>query len=238
MDEDSGESYLSVTFKQSGEVSISADEVRVMPHGLSATHIDSIGHFRVGGRCFGMGPSEGDADDGPSIADWASKGILTRALFLDVAAVRGTAYVDPMTPVSGADLEAAVGGSGTTIEGGDALIVYMGRDAFEAQGHVVMPLSTAPPGRPGIGEDGARWLAGQPLSALCWDFVDGYAGGARTAYVHLLIWAMGLALIDNCELGGVRSAMSDRQEKTGMLVVAPLFVPGASASLVNPLLFL
>jgi kynurenine formamidase len=229
-DPDDPDGFLQVRWRDNGAISISSDELRIMPHGLATTHLDAVSHFQIDGELFGGGNA-----DTLSVAQWAG-GILTRAVFLDVAEVRGTAFIDPMAPVNSADLDAALELAGTGVEPGDALLVYMGRDEYEAAGHGVLPLSSCPPGRPGIGEDGARWISRQPVSVLCWDFVDAYAGGDRVAYVHLLIWAMGLALVDNCDLHAVRGAMSDRVVKTGMLVVAPLRIPRATASPVNPML--
>jgi kynurenine formamidase len=227
---------LELSSRTDGVLSITADRVTMNTHGLATTHMDALNHFQLGSSCYGGSPIEGG--ESTSIADFASVGLVTRAVFLDVATHRGARFVNPMEPVQGADLEAALQHSGAQIKSGDALLVYMGRDAFEEDGYEIFPLSQTPPGRPGIGEDGAKWLSNQPLSALCWDFVDGYAGGPRTAYVHLLIWALGLALVDNCHLGGVRQAMQERTEKVGMLVVSPLSLAGASASPVNPLLLL
>jgi kynurenine formamidase len=229
-DLDNADGSLQVRWKGNGAVSISSDELRVKPHGLTNTHLDAVSHFQVDDSLFGRRDV-----DSASAARWAG-GILTRAVFLDVALVRGTPFIDPMAPVTSADLDAALELAGAEIEPGDAIVVYMGRDAYEAAGHSVLPLSSCPPGRPGVGEDGARWISRQPVSVLCWDFVDAYVGGDRTAYVHLLIWAMGLALVDNCDLRAVRGALGDRPVKTAMLVVSPLRIPRATASLVNPLL--
>jgi kynurenine formamidase len=229
-DQEDPSGSLRVSWKGNGSVAISSDELRVKPHGLTNTHLDAVGHFEVDERLFG------GRDHDTAAADRWAGGILTRAVFLDVARVRGTPFIDPVAPVTSADLDAALELAGTEIEPGDAIVVYMGRDAYEAAGHSVLPLSTCPPGRPGVGEDGARWISRHPVSVLCWDFVDAYPGGDRTAYVHLLIWAMGLALVDNCDLRAVRGALGDRPLKTAMLVVSPLRITRATASLVNPLL--
>jgi kynurenine formamidase len=221
---------LEVRWKHTDAVAISSDVLQFEPHGLSTTHLDALSHFQVEGTLYGgLDHSTG------SIAQWAG-GILTRAVFLDIPYIRGTPYVDPFTPVNATDLDTALEHAGTTIEPGDALLIYMGRDAYEAAGHTILPLSTCPPGRPGIGQDGAQWISRQPLSVLCWDFVDAYLGGDdRTAHVHLLIWAIGLALVDNCNLCHVRQALHDRPTKTAMLTISPLPIPRTTASPVNPL---
>jgi hypothetical protein len=66
--------------------------------------------------------------------------------------------------------------------------------------------------------------------------LDAYSPDEQPFSLHLLIWAQGLALIDNCELGAAREAMRSKREKTGLIMVAPLKIPGATGSVVNPLL--
>jgi kynurenine formamidase len=171
-----------------------------------------------------------------SFDNWTRTRIVTRAVFLDITVVCGEPFIDPMGQCQLQDLDAARELAGATIEPSDAMLIYMSREEYEATGVAVEPHSSCAPGRPGIGEDGARWLGANPVAAVCWGFADGHIGGSRTAYVPLLIRAVGLALVDNCDLRRVRSALSTREPKTAMLVVAPLAMRGATASPVNPLL--
>jgi kynurenine formamidase len=114
----------------------------------------------------------------------------------------------------------------------------MGRDRFEAGGGRLAPVADSPAGRPGVGEDGARWLAAQPIGALAWDLLDAHPHAEIALPVHALSWALGLVLVDNCELGALAAAISPRAVRTGLLVVAPLAVPGATGCAVNPVVVL
>src|SRR6266446_3145490 len=46
-----------------------------------------------------------------------------------------TEWADPAKPVSGEDIDSALAVAGVTFEPGDALLLYMGRDKYEAAGH-------------------------------------------------------------------------------------------------------
>jgi hypothetical protein len=60
-------------------------------------------------------------------------------------------------------------------------------------------------------------------------------GGPAFLPVHLVgIVAMGLPILDNCDLEGVSEAAAARERWTFLVTVAPLAVEGGTASPVNP----
>ena len=115
------------------------------------------------------------------------------------------------------------------------MLVYMGRDRYEAAGNRYPVLSEAHHGRPGIGPSGAEWIADHGVSVLCWDFLDAHGPNIDPLSVHLLIWAIGLALVDNCHLGRAAAALASRGSRAGLLMVAPLVLERATGCMVNPL---
>jgi kynurenine formamidase len=87
--------------------------------------------------------------------------------------------------------------------------------------------------RPGLGEGGVRWLSERNVAALLWDFME----ASEAPYLgHLLIWAQGLAVVDNCDFAACRRLVQEKREAAGLLCVSPLRVAGATGCLVNPLL--
>jgi kynurenine formamidase len=226
---------IEVHLHHNGDLVIGTDRVELDAHGLANTHIDALAHVGVDGAWHGGVSSESVHHDDSSLLSWARHGLVTRGVLLDVPALRGVPYVDNGQPVSGAELEACARRAGVTIEPGDAVLVYMGRDRWEAEGKAIQPISEAHDGRPGLGPDAATWIADSRLSILCWDMLDAHGHGVDTLGIHVLIWAIGLALVDNCELHLAAEALRDRQP-VGQLVVAPLAMPRATGCLVNPLL--
>ena len=54
--------------------------------------------------------------------------------------------------------------------------------------------------------------------------------------MHLLNWAIGLALIDHCDFERAVESLRAAERSVGMLVVSPLKIEGDTGCLVNPLL--
>jgi kynurenine formamidase len=216
-------------------VTIATERLTIKCHGLTTTHIDGLNHVGYDGAWYSGWPV--DDPDGPSVLDWASTGILARGVHLDIAAVRGSEWAAAESPVSGADLDAALAASGAELEPGDALIVDMGRDRFESAGNAVLPQRSAAPGamQPGIGADGAEWIAGRDVGLLCWDFLDAVHPDERPYAVHSLLWSNGLVLVDNCDFARLRAASSRLGVAVGGLVIAPLALRAGTGSSVNPL---
>jgi kynurenine formamidase len=205
-----------------------SDHVEIDCHGLTNTHVDGVNHIALDGTWYGGWPV--DDPRGPDIADLSRHGLVTRAVLVDVAAVRGEPWVGPDRPVGADDIEQALAASGVGFESGDALLLAMGRDRFEAAGHVVTGLRDGAV-VPGVGRSAARWIVDHDVSVLCWDFLDSNHPAEPMACVHLLNHAIGLVLVDNCDLAAARAT----GRATGALVVAPLAVPGGTGSLVQPL---
>jgi kynurenine formamidase len=214
-------------------VAMATDHVEIDCHGLHSTHVDALNH--MGRNRTWYGGFAVDDPNGPSMADLVDAGLVTRGVFADIAAARGTDWVDPQVPVGGDDIDAALAGAGVDFAPGDALLLRMGRDAWEAAGNVYTSMGGDPP-PPGIGLGGAEWIADHGVSIVGWDFLDSGHSAEPPGSVHMLIWAIGLGLIDNCDFAAARTALAAAGKATGLLVVAPLRIPGATGCTVNPLL--
>jgi len=219
-----------------GDVGLHLDELTVSCHGLRNTHIDGVNHISYQGHFYGGGPAGSDRNaNDPSIMDWALSPIVTRGIFVDVPALRGTSWVEDDQPISGDEIEAAIQLGQTQFVPGDALLLYGGRDRFEAAGNEVLPAGKAAQ-RPGVGRSGGEWIADNKASVVCWDFLDALHPDETRMSVHMLNWAIGLPLVDNCDLTRVRDYVNASARNAGLLTIAPLATPGASGSLVNPVL--
>jgi kynurenine formamidase len=209
-----------------------SDHQEMEAHGHDFTHLDGLNHMGVDGTWYSGWPATADA--GLSVADFAESGLVTRGVLADIPALRGTDWVDPDDPVTEADLDRAVEAAGVTIEPGDALLLYMGRDRFESAGNVFPPLDG---NRPGLGRRGAAWLAEHDVSVLVWDFLDANIPDVDPApSVHMLMWAIGLVIVDSVDYSRAVPRMRASGRSTAQFVVAPLKVPGATGVHVNPLL--
>ena len=216
-------------------VAMAVDQIEIHCHGMHSTHVDALNHLGRNGTWYGDYALDDDA--APSIADLADAGLVTRGVFADIPAVRGTDRAEGDAPVTADDLDAAIAAAGVTFEPGDALLLRIGRDAYEAAGNVYTS-SVGDPPPPGIGWRGAEWIADHRASIVGWDFLDTSHASEPPGAVHSLIWAIGLVLIDNCDYGSARAALTAAGKASGLLVVAPLRIPGGTGCMVNPLLLI
>jgi kynurenine formamidase len=223
---DGREAFRLEVFYTDGPIGMGSDHLELDCHGVANTHIDGLNHIALDQTFYGGYR----VDDGsaPSLAELASGGIATRGVHVDIPAVRGTPWVEADRPVTGEDIDRALSRAGVTFEPGDALLLDMGRDRFEGAEQEL-----AAERRPGIGADGARWIEAHGVSLVCWDFLDAVAPDEPLAPVHMLNWAIGLVLVDNCDFARLRAALPDGQA-TAALVIGPLPIAGATGCNVNP----
>jgi kynurenine formamidase len=219
-------------FYTDGPIGMGSDHVELDCHGRANTHLDALNHIAIGGHWY-AGWAVDDAE-GPSVADLAEHGLFTRGVLVDVPLVRATPWVDADAPVEGADIDRALADTGVAFASGDALLLYMGRDRYEDAGNSFEGLREGH-AMPGVGRTAAEWIADNHVSMLCWDFLDSNHPSQPFVCVHRLIWAIGLLLVDNCELGAAARAGAANGTAVGGLVVAPLAIPGGTGCSVRPL---
>lgn len=218
-----------------GRFAHGGDVIKYDAHGVHNTHLDGLAHLGADASWHGPIPAAASQIDEDTMVNWAQHGIATRGVLLDVAAARGVDWITAEEPVTAAELDAALAAAGVTAEPGDALIIYQGRDRYEAAGNVY-PSGAAAVRRPGIGEDGSKWIAARDPGLVLWDFHDARNNPAGSLEVHALIYAIGLCLVDNCLLGPAAAALKAAGASTGLLVAAPTAIHRSTGVLVNPLL--
>jgi Putative cyclase len=207
------------------------DHVVFNPHGLQNTHIDALNHVAVDGTFYGGRPVDDPVQGSADVL--APSGLVTRALYVDIPDQRGTDWAD--RPVDGSDIDAALAAAEIEVEPGDALCLDMGRDRFEsARGPLGGP-GTAQDAGGGLSGDGARWVAEHRISILAWDMLDSIEAKLTHGSAHILTWAIGLLLLDNCDFAALRAACGPGTKVAGALVVSVLAVPGSNGVNLNPL---
>ena len=211
------------------------DVIKYDAHGIHNTHMDGLAHIGADASWHGPIPARASETDEDTMVNWAQHGIATRGVLLDIPAVRGVEWVTAETPVTAEDLDAALAATGVTLAPGDALIIYQGRDRFEAAGNHYTPGAVLQP-RPGIGESGAKWIASKDPGLVAWDFHDARSNASVVLEVHGLIYAIGLCLIDNSLIGPAAAALREAGTSTGLLVAAPTAIHRSTGVIINPLL--
>lgn len=210
------------------------DVIKYDAHGVHNTHMDGLAHIGAEGSWHGPIPAEASYTDEDTMVAWAQHGIATRGVILDVAAARGVEWIEAGEPVTAGELDTALAATGVTLAPGDALVIYQGRDRYEAAGNIY-PSGAAGIHRPGIGMDGAMWIASKDPGLVLWDFHDARSNPDVALEVHSLIYAIGLCLVDNCLLGPAVAELKESGTSTGLLVAAPTAIHRSTGVLINPL---
>ena len=226
-----------------GTGGFSADYVGIYYHGIASTHLDALCHtWDDQGMWNGRDPAGEITFEGASfggVEHW-SNGIITRGVLLDVPKHRREPYVTLEKPVHGWELEDVAKAQGITLEPGDALVVYSGREAMQAahpgQYYDTSPFTRATPIRPGLHASCLPFLRDNDVAVLVWDMMDLMPNGYDLPWsVHGAIFAYGIALLDNALLQPLAEVCAQEGRYEFMLVIAPLKVVGGTGSPANPI---
>jgi kynurenine formamidase len=213
------------------------DSIEFATHGFALTHLDAITHIFW----------QGNAYNGRKAADLLSPkglgsgsvyaqrdGIVTRGVLLDVAGARGVDYLAPTDTVTAADLTAAEEFGGVRVETGDCVFVHVGLERRErAQGGVEDPGERA-----GLDAECLPWLHEREVAVYSGDCIERVPYPSREVPLPLHqigLVAMGLVLLDCPRLEELVATCAELGTRQFLLTVAPLRLPGATGSPVNPL---
>ena len=205
-------------------------------HGTATTHLDALCHvWNEDGMWNGRHPDDAADMDGAtwgSVDHWA-EGIITRGVLLDVPKFRGKPYVTMDKPVHGWELEDVAASQGVTLEPGDAIVVYSGREKWNEDGNPLWGSDSTQ--RPGLHASCLKFIRESDCCLLVWDMMDFTPNGYDLAWsVHGSIFAYGIGLLDNALLQPLAEACAELGRYEFLLTVNPLRVVGGTGSPVNP----
>ena len=220
-----------------GETGGSAvDYYGISYHGTATTHLDALCHvWDHNGMWNGADPMDVITFDG---AEWGSieqwkEGIITRGVLLDVPKHRGEPYVTQESPVHGWELEDIAREQGVSMEPGDALVVYSGREKWNEAGNPLWGSDRDL--RPGLHASCLRFIKESDCCVLVWDMMDHTPNGYDVPWsVHGAIFAYGIGLLDNALLEPLAETCAQEGRYEFMLTINPLRVVGGTGSPVNP----
>lgn len=208
------------------------DAFLIAPHGPVITHLDAPRHTVLGGRSYndlgaGAAGSRGTIES-------VSGGLLGRGVLLDVARSQGRPWLDDGDAIYPSDLERCEAENGVRVGRGDLLFVRTGY-----RGRLPGGPSVRHAPRPGLHAACLPWLHERQVAVLLADTAidvipHGYEGLGLP--IHTVgMWAMGLWLVDNCDLERLSATTVEMGRSTFLALLAPLILTGGSASPVNPI---
>jgi kynurenine formamidase len=146
-----------------GENLLSGMDDRITAHMGIGTQIDGFGHVGIDMKHYNGLPVT-EVLDGKSLKVYGIHElppIVTRGVLLDIAALRGAKRLEAGTPINRAEIDAAMERQGVSIGKGDVVLLHTGW----------LPLMEEDPaafmaGEPGLGLEGAEYLAGLGVVAV------------------------------------------------------------------------
>jgi kynurenine formamidase len=209
-------------------------------HGYRLTHLDGLSHIFWDGKMYGGRPAElVTAGLGATDLDITGPrhGIVTRGVLIDAAAHRGVDWLAPGERVTLDEVTAILAGTGIEVGPGDAVMLRTGYGAkVAAQGHRD---NVARDGRAGWHAHLLPWFRERDVALIAADTANdadpcGYPGISHP--IHMVgIVAMGLWLVDNCNLESLAATCRELGRWDFSLTIAPLAFVGATGSPVNPI---
>jgi kynurenine formamidase len=217
-----------------------ADRLAMNVHGDADSHIDALCHVIFDGKLYnGVGVDTITAAGASDLSiDVARNGIVGRGILLDIPRVRGLSWLEAGDYITADDFTAAEHAQEVRVGQGDLLFVRVGHSRRRSE---VGPWDAAA-ARAGLHPTALEFVAERRVAVL------GSDGNSDTAPstteevgfpVHVLaINAMGLHLLDYLRFEDLAEVCEQESRWSFLCVIAPLRLPAATGSPVNPIAIL
>ncbi|MBY8844879.1 cyclase family protein [Streptomyces sp. SP2-10] len=216
------------------------DRFAMNVHGDVDSHLDALCHVIFDGELYGGVPASTvtPAGAGALTLDLVRDGIAGRGVLLDIPRLREVPWLDPGDQVTAEDLVAAEAAQRTAVGPGDLLFVRVGH---RLRRRTLGPWDVTR-ARAGLHPTAMEFLAERGVSVLG---SDGNSDAAPSAVagvgfpVHVLaVNALGLHLLDWLDFEELVPHCERQARWHFLCVIAPLRLPAATGSPVNPIALL
>lgn len=220
-----------------GDLRFAMDYVGMNTHGDASSHLDALCHVVYQGALWNGIPSNtitasGAADLG---IDEAHNGIVGRGVLLDLPRLYGRSWLEPGEHVFARDLRAAEEAQGVGVRSGDILFVRVGHRRRRNELGAWDVADT----RAGLHPTAMEFIAEREVAALGSDSNNDAAPSSTAGVafpIHVLaVNAMGLYLFDFLQLEDLTRQCIALGRWSFLCVAAPLRLPDATGSPVNPI---
>ncbi|MEU4872421.1 cyclase family protein [Streptomyces sp. NPDC021608] len=213
------------------------DSFAMNVHGDADSHLDALCHVIYDGTLHGGVPASRVTAGGATALslDAVRDGIVGRGVLLDVPRLRGVPWLEPGDHVTADDLSAAETAQGLRVREGDLLLVRVGH----RRRRIALGAWETASRRAGLHPTALEFLADRRVAVLGGDGNNDTAPSSTDGVdfpVHVLaIHAMGLHLLDYLEFEDLAGACEAEGRWSFLCVIAPLRLPDATGSPVNPI---
>lgn len=212
------------------------DTYTISFHGAALTHLDAMSHMVAGGKIYNGHAQEVVNGTGAHqmAVDAYKEGFFSRGILMDIPRLKGVPYLELSTPIYPSDLDAWEKKAGIRVGPGDIVFVRTGRWARRA---VVGPWDTDRAAA-GMHYTCAKWFRDRDVAVVGSDvhgeLMPSGVKGVPYPLHQLLLVAMGVPMLDNCDLEKLGEAAAARGRWEFLLTAAPLVVPLGTGSPLNP----
>jgi kynurenine formamidase len=223
--------------REGQEIASAGDEYSVAYHGFTITHMDALCHLFYKGKMYnGFSQKEVTAKGARKLGILNVKnGVFTRCVLMDMPRHFGSRYLEGGRAIYPEDLDAWEKKTGVKVEAGDCVLIRTGRWARrEVEGEWDIMKKSA-----GLHASCLPWLKKRDAaivgSDLATDIMPSGIDGFELPVHWVAVVAMGMPILDNCDLEKISAEANARKRWVFALTVAPLAVEGGTGSPVNPL---
>jgi kynurenine formamidase len=229
-----------------GDVNSAVEYFGLVFHGPNVTHLDTPAHLFWKGELYNGRPSaRTTAEFG---ATWCPvteyrEGIVGRGVLLDVPRAEGADALEAGRPVRAEDVAATAAAQGVEVGPGDIVLLRTGRWHPAAQADAAARAVSDDPAHwhqmPGWHPDCMPWLHERDVAMIGCDYAQDVMPPLYPEMpgpIHVLgLVAMGMPLIDNCDLEDLAATAAELGRWEFQFVLSPLRIVGGSGSPVNPI---
>jgi kynurenine formamidase len=216
---------------------VALEVLTIAPHGWTTTHLDALSHMNYRGRMYNNRPvlpfvSE---DQGVNSVLSGKEGIAGRGVLIDLPPVVGKPWLDPGEIADMADIERALERQRVEVRSGDIVFIRTGRTGRDR----VRGTPPTTDGLAGVSIECAEWVHRTGIATLICDAgmdpQPSEVDEIRIPWHIVTLVMMGMMITDNADLEGLAEACSARDRWEFFATLAPLRLPKANASPVNPI---
>jgi len=219
--------------------SASKEQISMVFHGFTITHLDSFAHFSFKGKMYNnriaslVDSTKGAFKNG---IEALKDGIIARGVLLDIPKLKGKEWLDLSEGVFPEDLDAAEKAFDVEVGTGDILLV---RTGFLKRRSCVGPVDPPVDGAPALHAACMPWLKRKEVILLGSDtpndiYPPSYKMIKQPIHVISLV-SMGLWLLDNANLEELSIECEKRGRYHFLMTINPLNMQGTTGSPVNPI---
>jgi kynurenine formamidase len=216
------------------------DRFSMNVHGDADSHLDALCHVVYDGTLYGGVPAATVTPTGATAlsVEVARDGIVGRGVLLDIPRLRGVDWLEPGDHVTSADLAAAEEAQQVRVREGDLLFVRVGH----RRRRIESGAWDAAHARAGLHPTAMEFLTERRVAVLGSDSNNDTAPSAVEGVdfpVHVLaVHALGLHLLDYLQFEDLVPVCERERQWSFLCVIAPLRLPAATGSPVNPIAIL